>query len=171
MHAKWWLLLWTIVITARLQRRRAWPRRPTPHLRSGAEARRTPCPRNSGQEELPHVRGQGQWPRAPGCDGAGMAKRSYPTSEVRGGSREELPHSREELPYDRGQGRWPRVPGCDSPGAAERSYPTTEVRGGSREEQPHVQGVVAAGVAGGPKGAIPHSRQEGRRWGDTPHPR
>ena len=28
----------------------------------------------------------------PGCDSAGAAKRSYPTSEVRGGGREELPH-------------------------------------------------------------------------------
>ena len=46
----------------------------------------------SGQEELPHIRGQGQWPRVPGCDGAGMAERSYPMSEVRGGSREEQPH-------------------------------------------------------------------------------
>ena len=61
-------------------------KRPTPHPRSGAEAGRTPCPRDSGQEELPHVRGQWQWPRVPCCDGAGMAKRTYPTSEVRGGS-------------------------------------------------------------------------------------
>ena len=33
----------------------------TSRPRSGAEAGRTPCPRGSGQEELPHVRGQGQW--------------------------------------------------------------------------------------------------------------
>ena len=50
-------------------------------------------------EELPHVRGQGQWPRVPGYDGTGTAEKSYPslrsgaaagssypTSEVRGGS-------------------------------------------------------------------------------------
>ena len=49
-------------------------------------------------------RGQGQWLRVPGCDGAGTAERSYPRSrsgaaakrsypapEVRGGSQEELP--------------------------------------------------------------------------------
>ena len=42
------------------------------------------------------------------------SERNYPTSEVRGGSREELPHSR-------GPGRRPRVPGCDGAGAAERS--------------------------------------------------
>ena len=64
----------------------------TPCPRSGAEAGRTPCPRGGGQEELPHARGQGQWPRAPGCNGTGMAERSYATSEVRGGSQEELPH-------------------------------------------------------------------------------
>ena len=46
--------------------------------------------------ELPHVRGQGQQPGVPGCDGAGRAERSYPASEVRNGGREELPHSREQ---------------------------------------------------------------------------
>ena len=35
--------------------------------RSGAEAGRTPCPRGGSQEELPHIRGQGQEPRVPGC--------------------------------------------------------------------------------------------------------
>ena len=34
--------------------------------------------------ELPHVRGQGQQRRVPGCDGAGTAKRSYPASEALG---------------------------------------------------------------------------------------
>ena len=63
----------------------------TPRPRSGAEARRTPCLKGSGQEELPYVRGQGQWPRVPGCDGAGIAERSYPASDVRGGGQEELP--------------------------------------------------------------------------------
>ena len=32
-----------------------------------------------GREELPHARGQGQWPRVPGCDGTGTAERSYPS--------------------------------------------------------------------------------------------
>ena len=35
-----------------------------------------------------------------------------------------------------------------------------DARGGGRDEQPRLQGVVAAG-AGGPRGAIPHSRSEG----------
>ena len=44
------------------------------------------------REELPHVRGQGQRPRLPGCDGTGTAGRSYPMPEVRGNGREEQPH-------------------------------------------------------------------------------
>ena len=43
-----------------------------------------------GREELPHIRGQGQKPGGPHAQRA-EAKRSYPTSEVRGGGREELP--------------------------------------------------------------------------------
>ena len=54
----------------------------TARLRSGAEVRRTPCPKGSGQEELPHVRGQGQKPGGPHARRA-AAKRTYPTSKVR----------------------------------------------------------------------------------------
>ena len=68
------------------------PRGATPRPRSGAEAGRTPYPKGGGQEELPHVRSQGQRPRVPGCDGAGMAERRYPASEVRGGGQEEQRH-------------------------------------------------------------------------------
>ena len=49
-------------------------------------------PEGRGQEELPHIRGREQRPRVPDCDGAGTAERSYPTSEVREGGQEELPH-------------------------------------------------------------------------------
>ena len=45
-----------------------------------------------GREELPHIQGQGQKPGGPHARGA-TAKRSYPTSEVRGSSREEIPHT------------------------------------------------------------------------------
>ena len=48
--------------------------------------------RGSSREELPSVRGQGWWPRVPGCNSAGAVKRSYPQPEARGGSWEELPH-------------------------------------------------------------------------------
>ena len=58
---------------------------------SGAEAGGTPCPKGSGQEELPHVRGQGQWSKVPECGGAGAAERSYSASEVRGSGGEEQP--------------------------------------------------------------------------------
>ena len=80
-----------------------WPRGVTPHLSSGAEVGRTPCPRGSGREELPHTRGQGRQlrgatpsPRSSGCAGAGgprgatphsrsggVAVRRYPFSKVR----------------------------------------------------------------------------------------
>ena len=67
-----------------------------------------PKARGGGREELPHVQGQGQQPRVPGCDGAGMAEKSYPASEARGGGREEQPHargqggSREDQPHVQG---------------------------------------------------------------------
>ena len=67
----------------------------------------------NGQEQLPHVQGQGRRPRGatPHPRPGTAAGRSYPTSEVKGDNREEPPRVR-------GQGRdW--------------------------EEQPHVQGVVA----------------------------
>ena len=76
----------------------------------------------------------------PGFDGAGMAERSYPMSEVRGGGREEIPHAptpeakggcREEQPHARGQGRWLGGP------------------------TPHPRSRGCAGT-GGPRGAIPH---------------
>ena len=105
-----------------------------------------------GQEELPHVRGQGQRPRVPGCDGTGMAWKSYPSlrsgaaaershpmAEVRSGGQEELPHaptpeargsSWEELPHNRGQGRWlGGATPCPRPGAAAgRTNPTSKER-------------------------------------------
>ena len=88
------------------------------HPRSGAETGRTPCPKGGGQEGLPHVQGQGQWPRVPDCDGAGTAKRSYPASKVRGACREEIPSVQ-------GQG-WRReeLPRVQVGAAAGRSYPT-----------------------------------------------
>ena len=109
-------------------------------LSAGSYARCT----KHGQEELPHVQGQGQQPRVPGCYGAGTAKRSYPASEVSGG--QETPCVRgqgggqEELPHVRGQWR----PGGDTPpprsGAAGRSHLSPEARGGDPEEPPQARG-------------------------------
>ena len=53
----------------------------TPRPRSGAEAGRTPCLRGGSQEELPHVRDQGQRPRVPACDSTGAAT-PHPRSGV-----------------------------------------------------------------------------------------
>ena len=86
------------------------------------------------------------------------AGRSYPTSEVRGGSREELPKSevrgsgQEELPHIRGQG-----------GVVGRSYPTPKSRGDGWEEQPHVQGAVAARAQEGLE-ELSHAEGQEGRW-------
>ena len=58
-----------------------------------------------------------------------MAERSFPTSEVRGSSREELISVL-------GQGRQRRLPGCNSAGAAERSYPTLEAGAAAGRSNP-----------------------------------
>ena len=101
----------------------ARPRGATPRPRSGAEAGRTPCPRGGGQEELPHVRGQGRQPggatpnptfergqgRRPG--GATPSPRSGSCSGA-GGPRGATPRSR-------------------SGGAVVRRYPSSKVRSSS----------------------------------------
>ena len=95
-----------------------------------------------GREELPHVRGQGQKPGGPHARRA-AAKRSYPTSEVRGSGRECQAATAQELrrvaTQVRGLGRRPgeATPRLRSGAAAQRSYPASKVRGGGREEIPH----------------------------------
>ena len=139
----------------------------TPHPRSGAEARRIPCPRGSGQEELPRVRGQGRRPREPGCNSAGTTERSYPTSEVRGGGRE----SQAATAQERLRGATQHL---RSGAVAERAR--LQQRRSSQEELPHVRGQGrrpggetprprSGGCAGtgGPRGATPRSRSEGRQ--------
>ena len=141
----------------------ARPRRATPRPRSGAEAGRTPCPKGSGQKELPHVQGQGLQLREPGHDGAGTAEksypiprsgvaaeRSYPTPKARGGGQEDLPHT--PTPQARGGG-WEELP----------HVPTPEIRGGSQENQPHVQGVAAVQVQEGLEELSHIEGQEGQR--------
>ena len=63
-----------------------------------------------------------------------MAEKSYPTSEVRGGGREELPHT-----------------------------PMPKARGSGREEQAHVQGAVAAHAQEGLEELSHTEGQEGLR--------
>ena len=98
-----------------------------------------------------------------GCDGAGMAERSYLTSEVGGGG------GAAERSY----------PASEVSGSDERSYPLTEVRGGgleelphapkpearggSREGQPHAQGAMAVRVQEGVEELSHVEGQEGRQ--------
>ena len=64
------------------------------------------------------------------------------------------------------------MPLSPRPGAAAgRSNPTPEARGGGPEDQPHVQGAEAAQVQEGLEELSHFEGQEGRRWGDTRHPR
>ena len=102
-----------------------------------------------------------------------VAKRSYPTSEVRGSGREyqtakaqerqrgATPHlrsgaggSRQEIPRVRGQGL---QPGGDTP------CPKPKARGRGREVQPHVQGAVAARAQEGLEALSHVEGQEGWR--------
>ena len=70
------------------------------------------------------------------------AKRSYPTSEVRGSGRECQAATAQEQP--RGATPHPRS-GVATRRATPRPHtPMPEARGGGREEQPHAQGAVAA---------------------------
>ena len=80
-----------------------WPRGATPRPRSGARAGRTPCLKGNGQEELPHVRGQGSGQEfqavmaqerqraTPHPRSEAAAGRSSGASKDRGGGGEELP--------------------------------------------------------------------------------
>ena len=169
--------------TGALKRRRLRRRReePPPRSRSGAEARKTPCPKGGGQE-LPHVRGQGQRLGVPDCDGAGTAERSYPTSEVSGGSSASEVRGSDQKSYPtsevrvgnersypasevRGSGReeLPHAPSPRPRAAAGRSSPMPEAGGGGREDQPHVQGAVAEQVQEGLEELSHVEGQEGRR--------
>ena len=70
-------------------------------------------------------------------------------SEVRGGGREEIPHSPSPWPGAAGRRTYPMPPRPRPGVAAGRSHPTPEARGGSGEDQPHFQGAVAAGAQKG----------------------
>ena len=89
----------------------------------------------------------------PDCDGAGRAKRSYRTSEVRGGGREKIPSVG-------GQGR--------RPGGATPT-PKPEVRGGGREELPQPLSPKS-GAAGGRSYPTPLGPRPGAgRREEQPH--
>ena len=72
----------------------------------------------------------------PGCDGSGVAERSYLPHEARAGSQEELPHAR-------GQGRWmrgatprPRSGGCAGTGGPKRATPRPKSGGAAVSRYP-----------------------------------
>ena len=73
------------------------------------------------------------------------AERSHPTSEVRGGGQEEIPHA-PKLEAKGGDGRSNRMP---------------EARGGDQEDQPHVQGAVAVRAPEGLEEPLHVQGQEG----------
>ena len=95
---------------------------------------------NRSREELPHDGGQGQKPGGPHARRV-AAKRSYPTSEVRGGGPEEPPHAGGQGRRPGGATPRPRSGGCIGTGgprgaiprrmsgrAAVRRYPSSKVR-------------------------------------------
>ena len=89
-------------------------------------------------------------------------ERSYPTSEVRDGSREEIPHAPSLRPGAAG-GRSYRRPLSPRPGvAARRSNPTPEARGSGQEVQSHVQGAMAVRVQEGQEELSHIEGQEGQ---------
>ena len=101
------------------------------------------------REELPHIRGQGQKPGGPHARGA-AAKRSYPTTEVRGSGRERQAATAQEQP--RGATLRPR---------------SGEAAGG---EKPHLQGVVAARAQEGLEKLF-HVKVRGAAVRRSPHQR
>ena len=82
-----------------------------------------------GRKESPHVRGQGQKPGGPHARRT-AAKRSYPTTKVRGNGQEYQTAMAQKQP----RGATPRL---RSGGAAERRYPVSEE---GLEELSHVEG-------------------------------
>ena len=113
-------------------------------------------------------RGQSQKPGGPHARRA-AAKRSYPTSEVKGSGQEcqaETVQERQRRATQvQGQGRRSggATPRPRLGMAAERSYPMPEARGGGREDQPHAQGVVAARAQEG-LAALSHVEGQDGRW-------
>ena len=141
------------------------------NLGSSVQVAATGAPKR-GREETPHVRGQGPKPGGPHARRA-AAKRSYPTSEVRGSSREYQTAMVQEPP--RGATPRPRLGGQlrgatqrpRSGAAARRSYPTP----------PRPRPGVADGRSnphprpGAEREELPRVRGQGRRsGGPTPCP-
>ena len=105
-----------------------------------------PMPRGCGQEEVPHVQGQGQQLKVSGCDGTGRAEKSYPRLRPGAEAWRSYP-----------------IPQCPRPGDTDgRSNPMPEARGSGQEDQPHVQGAMAAGAQEGLEELYHFEGQEGQ---------
>ena len=119
-------------------------------LSAGGCARRAKC----GREKPPHVRGQGQKPGGPHARRA-AAKRSYPTSEVRGSGREYETATEQERPRGATLRR--------RPGAlAGRTNPTPRP-GAVAGNQPDIQGAMAVQAQEGLEELSHVEGQEGRQ--------
>ena len=87
--------------------------------------------RGGGQEELPHVLGQGRLGGDTPRPRSGAARRSHLSPEAKGGDPEEPPQARGQgrqlggAIHARGQGRWPGWPGGT---VVVRRYPSSKVR-------------------------------------------
>ena len=104
-----------------------------------------------------------------------MAKRSYPTSEVRGSGRECQAATAQEwlrgaIPHLRLGAAAGRSNPASRSGVAGMSHLAPEASGGSQEEQPHVQVAVAARVQEGLEELSHVEDQEEQRLGDTLRP-
>ena len=86
------------------------------------------------------------------------AERSYPVSEVRGGSKECQAATAQEQPR-----RPTQVPGQGRPPGGATLRPRPEARSGGREDQPHIQGALAAWTQEGLEELSHIEGQEGRR--------
>ena len=65
-------------------------------------SREDPMPKGSSQEELPHVGGQGQQPRVPGCNGAGTDEKSYPSPRSGAAAGRSYPTPKRDQPLFQG---------------------------------------------------------------------
>ena len=105
----------------------------------------------------PHPR-SGQRPRMPGCDGAGKAEKSYPTSEARGGG--ERSHPATEQPHVQGVVAVRVQEGLEEPFHVEGQE-------GQREEIPLIQGMeqqLCFAGAAMKRYPIPKVRETQVRW-------
>ena len=107
--------------------------------------------------ELPHVRGQGQWPRVPGCHSAGTAERS--ASKVRGCGQEEPLHAQGQGRQPGGATPRPRSSGCVGTGGPRGTIPRW------------MSGRVALRTCFSSKVRSSSCTLLEQAWRDTPHPR